>query len=274
MSVVLITGASTGIGEDIAKTLAEKGHKVYAGVRSEKDYQAYESLNQQSLIPVYLDVTNEEHINNAYDLITNNNEKIDILINNAGIVVASPFETLAVEKMKFQLEVNFFGPFRLMQKFMNQLKQSKGKILNIGSTAGLVAWPFNSAYTASKFALDGLSQSLNVELNCVGVKVITIAPGSVKTPIWDKATDGFSKTIDENPDYKNGLIGTKNLIDKGVKKAIHPNAVTIKVLAAIKDPSPKELYLVGPSAYTQYYMAKVLPRNFFARLKAKLCKCF
>jgi short-subunit dehydrogenase len=274
MSTILITGASTGIGENIAHSLAHKGHKVYAGVRSRKDFDKYKEVGHEKLIPVILDVTNDAHIDEVYEQIENASDKVDILINNAGIVVASPMESLSLERMRFQMEVNFFGPFRLIKKFLPDLKERKGRIINIGSTSGLVAWPFNSAYTASKFALDGWGQALRVELFCVGVKVITVAPGAVKTPIWNKATDDFNKTVEDHPDYRTGLLGTKRLIDKGVKKAVHPMAVTMKVVAAIRAENPKELYLVGPSAYMQYYMAKVLPRNFFAWLKTKLCRCY
>ena len=149
VQTIFITGASSGIGKEIAKTLAEKGHKVFAGVRRKVDKTELEALNK-NIIAVYIDVVNSSSIDKAFWYVLKNTDKIDVLINNAGIATAGPFEAIEVSKIKEQFDVNTFAPISVVQKFLPLLHG--GKIINMSSMAASGIFPYISPYCASKRA--------------------------------------------------------------------------------------------------------------------------
>ena len=167
---ILITGSSSGIGRETAIRLAKAGHKVFAGVRRKVDKQELEKLNP-NITGVYIDITNPASIDKAFWFVLKNTKKLDVLINNAGIVIAGPVELLDIKKLKEQFDVNTFGAIAVTQKFLPLLKD--GKVINISSMASHGLFPYISPYCASKRALDILFNSFALE-NKDNIKVISI----------------------------------------------------------------------------------------------------
>ena len=163
---ILITGASSGIGKATAIKLAQEGHKVFAGIRRKTDKAELEKAHK-NITGVYIDVTNASSIDKAFWFVMKNTDKINVLINNAGIVVAGPVELLSLNRLKQQFEINTFGPIMVAQKFLPLLHGSK--IINISSMAASGIFPYISAYCASKRALDIFFNSFNVENRSSGI---------------------------------------------------------------------------------------------------------
>lgn len=175
---VLITGASSGIGEACALRLSRSGWRVFAGVRRTGDAPA-------GTTEVLLDLTDPTSIAAAVEQVA----ELDALVNNAGIAIAVPLEFLPLAELRTQLEVNVIGQVAVTQAFLPHLHRARGRIVNVGSIAGRSALPFLGAYAASKFALEALTDSLRVELRPAGIEVVVVEPGSVVTPIWRKGAE-------------------------------------------------------------------------------------
>ena len=194
MKTVVITGASTGIGFAIASHLAAKGWQVFAGIRKASDGAALQAAHQ-SIKPILLDVTNPEQIETAVAEIREalDGSKLAGLINNAGIAMMGPLAVQPMDQFKAHFDVNVFGLLRASQAFapllgMDQsLTGEPGRIINITSVGGRLASPFLGAYTATKHAVESMTDSLRRELVVFGIDAIAVGPGAVKTPIWDKA---------------------------------------------------------------------------------------
>ncbi len=195
---ILISGASTGIGRAAAVHMARKGHAVWAGVRSQKSFDDVRKLNVQGLRPVSLDVTDEKSINGCVSEIKKTSGILHALVNNAGIVVGGPIEAVTMEDWRHQFEVNVFGQIRVTQLCLPMLRESKGRIVNISSIAGKISSPFMGPYCASKFALEGISDSLRREVRRHGIQVSIVEPGPIDTPIWDKS---IGKVLERTTEY-------------------------------------------------------------------------
>ncbi len=195
---ILISGASTGIGRATAVHMARKGHSVWAGVRSQKSFDEVRKMNVQGLKPVFLDVTDEKSIGSCVSEIKKTAGILHGLVNNAGIVVAGPVEAVSMEDWRHQFEVNVFGQIRVMQLCLPMLRESKGRIVNISSIAGKISSPIMAPYCASKFALEGISDSLRREVRRHGVQVSIVEPGPIDTPIWEKS---ISKGVERKNKY-------------------------------------------------------------------------
>ncbi len=255
---ILITGSSSGLGRETAIRLAGEGHKVFAGIRRKIDKEELERLNK-NITGVYIDITNHASIDKAFWFILKNTEKLDVLINNAGIATAFPVELIDSKKLKEQFDVNTFGAVSVTQKFLPLLKN--GKIINISSMAASGIFPYVSAYCASKRALDILFNSLMIE-NKDNIKVISIKPSSVKTPIWNKsvklAKSNFDELNEENQaKYSKELL---NLMDKALKnneKAIEPFVVVDKIVSVVNAKHPRPSYNVGFQANMADFISKL-----------------
>lgn len=229
--VVLVTGASAGIGKATALVLAQSGYTVYGAARRTEKLN---DLKQAGVVPIAMDVTDEASMQAGLDTILAKEKKIDILINNAGFGSYGAIEDVSISDARYQLEVNLFGAARLMQMVLPTMRQQRwGKIVNISSVGGKIATPFGGWYHASKFALEGLSDSLRNEVKPFGIDVIVIEPGGIKSE-WGgiafdslvkvsgqtaygdmagKFANAFKGTIDKNPDPV--IIG--NLIKKAIE---------------------------------------------------------
>jgi NAD(P)-dependent dehydrogenase (short-subunit alcohol dehydrogenase family) len=191
----LITGCSTGIGRASALRLDAAGWKVYAGVRKPGDADSLAAEGTDRLTPLILDVTREETIEQARELIAAEcADGLDALVNNAGVAYTGPLEFVPLDDLRHQLEVNLIGHLAMTQAMLPALRTAKGRIVNITSIGGIVATPFFGPYNASKFAFEALSDCLRVELRPWGIKTITIEPGSIATEIWASGTETSKKS--------------------------------------------------------------------------------
>lgn len=190
--IVVISGASTGIGAATAAELAKRGFHVLAGVRRTADG---EKIRASGVEPVLLDITDKAAVAAIADRVTKDGRPLRALINNAGIAVLSPVEALPLDDWRHQFEVNLFGHVALTQALLPALLKSRGTVVNISSIGGKVALPTYGAYAASKFALEAVSDSLRREVAELGVKVVVIQPGSVITEIIERAAGTVDRLV-------------------------------------------------------------------------------
>ena len=189
---VVITGASTGIGEACALHLDQLGWRVFAGVRKDSDGEALQRKASPRLMPVRIDVTDAASIAGAREIVARElgDRGLDGLVNNAGVVVAGPLEFVPMDDLRRQLEINVIGQIAVTQAFLSFVRTARGRIVNIGSVSGKMATPFVGPYAASKFAMEALTDALRCELRPWGIQVSIVEPGSIATPIWEKDAGG------------------------------------------------------------------------------------
>lgn len=248
---IVITGASTGIGQACALRLDGLGYRVFAGVRKPADGEALKKKCSDRLSPVMLDVTSEDSIGVAVRTV--GDVPLAGLVNNAGIFVAGPLELVPIAMWRKQLEVNVIGQVAVTQAFLPMLRAGRGRIVNIGSVAGRSALPFSGPYCSSKFALEGLTDSLRMELRQWGMSVSIIEPGAIRTPIWDKSEAGASEYLNDIPAhllelYRDGLDKLRAAAAQAGKDAIGPEEVVKAVEHALTSAKPKTRYVVGSDA--------------------------
>jgi NAD(P)-dependent dehydrogenase (short-subunit alcohol dehydrogenase family) len=264
---VLVTGASTGIGEATVLHLRELGFGPVAAVRKDEDAERLEALGLRT---VRIDVTDAGQIAAARDEL--GDEPLAGLVNNAGIAVAAPLEFLPIDKLRQQLEINLIGQAAVTQAFLPALRRARGRIVNVSSIGGRVGLPLVGAYNASKFGLEGLSDSLRRELHPHGVDVILIEPGGVKTPIWKKGEQLADEMMQHVPPEAERLYG--RLIEnvrKGTQRiaretGIEPSVVAEAIGKALTARRPRARYLVGSDAKQRAVMAALLPDRVMDRL--------
>ncbi len=262
MPSVLLTGAGRGIGRTSALRLAAAGWDVFAGVRRSEDGEALAQAGAGGRItPVILDVTDASQIA-ALDQVLP--ERLDALVNNAGIVLSGPVEGLSLEDLRNQLEVNLVGPVALTQALLPRLRATRGRIVFIGSVSGRVSAPLLGAYSASKFALEGLADALRMELRRWGIHVVLIEPGAIDTDLWRLAPEAAQESEDAlSPDvrelYSQHLAGIRRTIPRMQKQASAPDTVAAAVERALTSSRPRARYLVGADAYSQIAMTAALP---------------
>jgi NAD(P)-dependent dehydrogenase (short-subunit alcohol dehydrogenase family) len=273
MAGVVITGASTGIGEATARRLAREGFTVFAGVRKPADA---ERLHGARIVPLMLDVTDAGAIAAAAGEVKRQlaGDRLAGLVNNAGIVVASPLETLDLDELRRQLEINSVAPVAVAQAFLPQLRASKGRIVNMSSIGGRVAQPFLGAYVMSKFALEAMTDALRRELLPWGIDVIAIEPGTIKTPLWDKGMDEGDRTLAALGEEGRALYGERlerlrGFIPKVVARGAPPEKVADVVHRALTARRPRTRYLVG-DAWVQAAASAVLSARWLDRVMARI----
>ena len=238
MRTVLVTGASTGIGEACARRLAARGCRVLAGVRRPGD--APEGTEE-----VLLDVTDAAAISAAAADV----DRLDGLVNNAGIVVASPLEFLPLDELRHQLEVNVIGQLAVTQAFLPALRKAKGRVVVIGSIAGRSALPFLGAYAMSKHALEAMADALRLELAPDGIHVAIVEPGTIATPIWTKPRPLLEALPAEATErYGRRMAAFQTVAAKRAATAAPAETVVQAVEHALAARSPKARYLVGRDA--------------------------
>lgn len=256
---VLITGASTGIGKDIAEKLALEGYKVYATVRKEKDADTLKEISE-NIVPVIMDVSKHETIVKAYDFVKQElgENKLYALINNAGIAVAGPLELIPIEELRKQFDVNYFGLIDTTQVFFDLLDKESAKIVNMSSVGGKVASPFLGPYSSSKFALEAFSDSLRREISHTNIEVVVIEPGRIVTPIWDKA-DELDVELYRGTDYESVLEKVKTLAVEGGKQGASVDLVSKTVSDVLKRKYNKARYWVSGSPIVEVFIPRMLP---------------
>lgn len=263
---VLITGASSGIGQACALYLDKIGFDVFAGVRREADAERLRAQASARLRPVFLDVTDTDSIAQAAETIAEAAGPAGLagLVNNAGIAVGCALEFIPLDDLRRQLEVNVVGQVAVTQAMLPLLRQAGGRIVNIGSISGVLATPFLGAYSASKFALEALSDALRVELQPWGIKTIILEPGSIKTNIWDKSVSEGRDLVANLPPEADDLYGEAiesvfKMAGQAEKRGIEPQAVAEVVANALTLAQPKTRYVIGEDAKIQARLARFLP---------------
>jgi NAD(P)-dependent dehydrogenase (short-subunit alcohol dehydrogenase family) len=202
---VVVTGSSSGIGEACVRRLAASGWEVFAGVRSLADGERLVGEIPGRVTPMLLDVTDEIQIAALVDRLSD--LPLSALVNNAGIALSMPLEFLPLAELRRQLEVNVVGQIAVTRALLPSLRRGRGRIVFIGSIAGRSALPFLGAYAASKHAIEGVADSLRLELAPFGVQVTVVEPGTIATPIWSKGAENFNRVIAQAPDEVDALYG-------------------------------------------------------------------
>ena len=248
--VAIVTGSSSGIGYATSLLLARNRFHTYATMRNiEKSADIQEITNKErlSLQVIQLDVNDDASIRNSIKRVERENERIDVLVNNAGYGLVGAFEDLSVEEIKSQFETNFFGVIRLTQQVLPIMrKQKSGTIVNVSSGAGRIGFPGMSAYVSSKFALEGLSESMSYELEPFGIKVIIIEPGVIRTN-FKKNSVMSEKSLDNSSisPYSSIIQKIDSSISSIIEHATPPEDVAKAILHAITSNNPELRYLVG-----------------------------
>jgi NAD(P)-dependent dehydrogenase (short-subunit alcohol dehydrogenase family) len=273
---VVITGTSTGIGRASALHLDSLGFRVFAGVRKEADAEGLRREASNRLEPLILDVTDAGSIAATAARVTEalGADPLSGLVNNAGIAVPGPIEFLPIDELRKQLEVNFIGQVAVTQAFLGLLRRSRGRIVNIGSIGGEVALPFMGPYAASKFAMEGWTDSLRRELQPFGVEVSIVRPGPIATSIWESGTRRADELLEHVPAeavaiYGEGVQAARSAAAQRAREAVPAHTVAKVVEHALTAPKPRTRYLVGPNTKTMLRLKRLLPDRAFDRLIAR-----
>ena len=273
---VVITGASTGIGWATAKVLLGKGFRVFGTVRKQAAADRLSAEFGQDFVALLADVTDEAAVKQAAARVREllGTENLAGLVNNAGIVVAGPLLHLKPSEVRRQMEVNLIGPLVVTQAFAPLLGSEPGRtgqpgrIVQISSVSGKMGVPFVGAYTASKFALEGMSESLRRELLLYGIDVIVVGPGAVLTPIWDKGNaedySGFDST-----DYGPLMQRFREFFAAEAKKGLPAEDIGRAIHEALTVNKPKARYAVVPQRFKNWTMPRLLPKRLLDRLIGK-----
>lgn len=271
---ILITGASTGIGEACAIYLDKLGYQVFAGVRNKMDGDALRQKASKRLIPIFLDVTEETSIRTAVKTITEilGTANLVGLVNNAGIAIAGAVELLPIAELRKQLEVNVIGQIAVTQAFLPMLRKTQGRIINISSESGKISFPFLGAYCASKFALEALTDALRIELQAWGIQVVLIEPGVIATPIWEKSLAKADEIWNQSSSEVHHLYSsardaiqnkTNQITKNGGKNGLPAEVVAKTVTKALTTKKPKTRYVIGLDAKLGIGLAKIIPDRLF-----------
>ena len=251
---VLVTGASSGIGQATAQLLAERGLRVFGTARKPDG-------RSSKITMVALDVRSDDSVQKCVQQVLSQAGGIDVLVNNAGYSLMGAAEETSIDEAKAQFETNFFGAVRMVNAVLPAMRKAgTGKIINIGSLAGITAIPFGGFYTASKFAIEGYSEALWHELRPLGISVSVIEPGFVHTAIGEATQIARSPLTAYDPVRKRAT----SALSRQVKGGIPPEAVAKAVLRAIESRTPSLRYRVGTDAAWFPRLKQVMPWPLFA----------
>ena len=248
--VAIITGSSSGIGHATALLLARNRFHTYATMRNiKKSVDIMEIANRERLPlqVIQLDVNDDTSIRNSIEKVISEKQRIDLLVNNAGYGLVGAFEDLSVEEIKSQFETNFFGVIRLTQQVLPIMrKQKSGTIVNVSSGAGLIGFPGMSAYVSSKFALEGLSESMSYELEPFGIKIVIIEPGVIRTNFKKNAVMS-KKSLDDSfiSPYSSIVQKMDASITSIIEHATPPEEVAKAILHVVTSNNPEVRFPVG-----------------------------
>ena len=270
--IVLLTGASTGIGRATALHLDSLGYTVFAGVRREQDGTELSQSASNRLRPIILDITKPEHIANALAVVGQacGSQGLTALVNNAGYNYNAAFEFTDETKARQMMEVNFFGLYKMSQAFIPLLRTyakhsgRRAKLINIGSIGSILGFPWESFYHASKFAVLGLTESLRYELREQGISAVAVLPGGIKTDFMPKTNDGIETAIQAmTPEgkqlYGKGLTKFQSMVSQAVRFGSEPEKVARRIGKVIASNNPAMQYLVGADARLFFGIARSLP---------------
>jgi len=276
---VLITGASTGIGEACARHLAAREWQVFAGVRKVDDGERLRASSPR-IEPLTLDVTSASDLTAAVELVRERTGgTLDGLVNNAGVAVGGPIEYVTADEWRHQFEVNVIGPVELTRACLPLLRAARpaGRVVMIGSIGGRMASPLLGPYSASKHAMEAIAETLRHELRGDGIKVALIEPGAIRTPMWEKGRQTADELEHRLPPealdrYRKTIDGVRKSIDMQERNAVPPEKVAAAVERALGSKHPHARTLVGPDAKVMGAVTRVLPdsaRDALLRLASR-----
>jgi len=246
--VAVVTGSSSGIGYEISLMLARNGFLTYATMRNLNKSENIKSVASKENLPIrinQLDVTDDVSVKDAVQAILSETGRIDVLVNNAGYVLNGAFEDLAMDEIKRQYDTNVFGLIRTTQAVLPIMRRQKsGIIVNISSGVGRFGYPGQSAYISTKFAVEGLSESMSYELEPFGIKVVVVEPGVIRTNIVNGMVVA-KKSQDPNSPYLQIIQKMATVLENMMENGSPPDLVAKVVLNAVTNESPKLRYLAG-----------------------------
>jgi NAD(P)-dependent dehydrogenase (short-subunit alcohol dehydrogenase family) len=261
MASVLVTGAGRGIGRSITEHLAERDWDVIAGVRTEADAAAVTAANPRRITAVTLDVTNDAHIAELSDSLP---ARLDGIVNNAGISVGGPMETVTTDDWRKQLEVNVIGQMAVTRAVLPRLRESRGRMVFISSVNGRLSMPMIGAYSASKFALEAAADALRMELRPWHIPVVIVEPAQTDTDMWRTADTMFDEaeaalTPEHRAMYARHMAGMKKMIPIARRMAVDPAKVSTVVEKSLTTRRPRARYVVGVGPKAQVALMTNLP---------------
>lgn len=271
--VILITGASSGIGYDTATRLAKQGHKVYGAARRIDKMQP---LKELGVTPIKMDVTDDASMIAGVNAVMEAEGRIDVLVNNAGYGYFGAIENVSMEEARKQLEVNVFGLARLTQLVIPHMRQQgSGRIVNLASIAGKLALYFGGWYHVSKFAVEGFSDALRMELKPFGIDVVIIEPGSIRTDWGVIAADHLAESS-KGTVYEQAALNEANAMNflyTRAGKLISPPSVIAKAICkGVNRRHPKARYRTGRGSHSLVFLHWLLPSKWWDRLVRSLGK--
>jgi NAD(P)-dependent dehydrogenase (short-subunit alcohol dehydrogenase family) len=272
----LVTGSSTGIGRATALALDAAGWRVFAGVRREEDADGLRAEGSERLMPVTLDVTDADQIADVADLLAEalGATGLDGLVNNAGMAVMGPLETLPIEDFRRQIEVNLTAQVAVTQAALPLIRSARGRIAFVSSIGGRMALPFGGPYHASKFGVEAVADCLRQELRPWRIEVSLIEPGSIDTPIWERGESIADAIAERAPDAQEELYGEtldrfRTAVRRTAERGIAPEKVAKAIVHALTAGRPRTRYVVGADARGQALMRRLLPDRLFDRAVAR-----
>lgn len=265
MPSVLITGAGRGLGRATALRMAKAGWDVHAGVRRAEDGEALVRDGGSRITPVTLDVTDAGQVAALGSALP---ERLDALVNNAGVAVGGPIEGIALDELRRQLEVNVVGQVAVTQAVLPALRRSRGRVVFVSSVTGRVSTPMLGPYAASKFAVEALADALRLELRPWKLPVVLVEPGSFDTDVWrlaDREVDEAEERLapEHRSLYAGHLAGMRKAIPRIQKAAGDPEDVAEAIEKALTAARPRARYVVGKDARGQVALRALLPTRAF-----------
>lgn len=269
---VVITGTSTGIGAATAAYMANRGFRVFAGIRDDRSGHA----TTDRLTRIVIDVTDEQSISAAAATVAEavGDSGLAGLVNNAGIVKPGPLEHQPLDDFREQLEVNLIGHVAVTQAFLPLIRKGRGRIVNVGSIGGRMALPLHGAYSASKFGVEAISDALRLELRQWGIPVSLVDPGATETAIFGKTIAEIDRVRGEleaggHPQYEELISAVRSLVEKTAADAAPATTLAEAIGDALMSEKPKTRYLAGHGAKAAADMARALPDRAKDKLVAK-----
>ncbi|HEX5609480.1 MAG TPA: SDR family NAD(P)-dependent oxidoreductase [Solirubrobacterales bacterium] len=275
MRSVLVTGASTGIGRATALRLDAAGWRVFAGVRKAEDAESLRAEASERLQPLFIDVTDSEQIAAAAERIeAEAGEGLGGLVNNAGLAVPSPLETIPVEDFRHQIEVNLTGQVAVTQALLPSLRKGSGRIVFISSIGGRIAFPMTGAYHAAKFGIEAVGDVFRQELRSWDIPVAIVEPGSIDTPIWERGERTADEIGGRSPQrealYGRAIERYREVVRQTAERGIPPEKVARAIEHALTAKRPRTRYLVGLDAKVQARVKPLIPTRVFDRIVARV----
>lgn len=269
---ILVTGTSSGIGRACVADLAGRGFRVLAGVRKRSDAEAVRALSPDRIEPIMLDVTDLDAIAALPERV---GDRLDGLVNNAGLSRAGPLEHVPVDDVKYQLEVMLLAPFAVTKALIPALRRARGRVVMIGSIGGRTSFPFLGPYNAAKAGVDGFANSLRPELAPFGVHVALVEPGAIKTDIWRRGIESGDELLESmsdqaKHDYGDRVQKLRKVAEDSERRGVPPEKVAAVVAHALTADNPKTRYVVGVDARLQALLRATLTDRALDKVVGRL----